>query len=906
MKVTNSFLKTVFFVLLMFLFYCGYAKVKVTNLICEYHTNPIGIGVLNPRLSWQLVSDDRNVMQTAYEIRVKDQSANGKVIWNSGKVESDQSVNVEYNGPDLRSTQRVYWQVRVWDNNKNLSAWSTSAFWEMGLLNTKEWKSSWICMNSANDTLKVRPAQYYRTDFSIKKKIKSARVYVTSKGLYQLFINGQKVSSDLFTPGWTSYNKRIQYQVYDVTSMIHSKNSIGAILGDGWYRGEMTWSNKPNYYGEKLALLAQLKIEYTDGTSEIIGTDENWKVTNNGAIVGSSIYNGEIYDSRLEFSGWNNADFKDSQWQNADILSATKDILVASQGEPVRAVKEIAPVKILTTPKGEVVFDMGQNMVGWVRLKVNGNKGDTVALKFAEVLDRDGNFYTQNLRSAKATDTYILKGDGEEIFEPHFTFHGFRYVQIIGFPGKPTLSNITGIVIHSDMQPTGTFVCSDSLINQLQHNIQWGQRGNFLDVPTDCPQRDERLGWTGDAQVFSMTAAYNFNVASFYTKWVKDITLDQREDGVIPHVIPDVLKGAGGSTAWADACIIVPWSVYRVYGDKRILKEQYSTMKGWVEYMRKNAGDNKLWTNGTHYGDWLAYATTRSDYPGATTEKDLIATAYYFYSTSLLAKIAGIIGETADKTEYSELANAIKIAFNAEYVTPNGRLVSHTQTAYALALTFGLLPENKIDAAANYFAEDIEKFKHLTAGFVGASLINSTLSSINRDDLAFMLLMRKKYPSWLYPVTKGATTVWERWDGIKPDGTFQNKGMNSYNHYAYGAIGEWLYSHVAGIKIDSENPGYKHFFLAPHVGGDLKNTTATFASLYGEIKSGWKIQGDDFVYNISIPTNTTATVSLPEAKVDNVITEDALNLKLIQSGENVIVKLGSGTYSFRYPVLNLK
>jgi alpha-L-rhamnosidase len=546
---------------------------------------------------------------------------------------------------------------------------------------------------------------------------------------------------------------------------------------------------------------------------------------------------------------------------------------------------------------------MGQNMVGWVRLKVQGNRGDAVTLKFAEVLDKDGNFYIENLRAAKATDVYILKGNGEEIYEPRFTFHGFRFVKIEGYPGTPGLDDITGVVIYSDMEPTGTFVCSDSLINQLQHNIQWGQKGNFLDVPTDCPQRDERLGWTGDAQVFAPTAAFNFNVAPFYTKWMKDVAADQGPDGKVNHVVPDVLNGAGGSTAWADAAIIVPWQTYLAYGDKRILEEQYSSMKAWVEYMKNRAGEDYLWIGDTHYGDWLAFATTRSDYPGATTEKDLIATAYFSYSSGLLAKIAEILGKSGDAEKYSELSGKVKNAFINEFVTPGGRLVSHTQTAYALALAFNLLPENLVPKAAEYLAGDVDKFKHLTTGFVGTPLLCKTLSNHGYEDLAFMLLNRKDYPSWLYPVTQGATTIWERWDGQKPDGTFQSAGMNSFNHYAYGAIGEWLYNYVAGIQIDPENPGYKHFFLAPHPGGGLTHAKAVYKSMYGEIKSDWKTEGNQMVYDVTIPANTTATVTLPSASPEKVLLNDSpLKNDAQQNDEGVTLKLGSGEYRFSYPM----
>jgi alpha-L-rhamnosidase len=721
-----------------------------------------------------------------------------------------------------------------------------------------------------------------------------------------LYINGKKVGDELFTPGWTSYNKRIQYQTFDVTSMLQSKNSIGATLGDGWYRGNIGWQNQRNYYGEKLALIAQLHIVYADGTSETIETNESWKATT-GPILNSDIYNGENYDARLEMPGWKNAGFDDSKWGKTAVHNYSKTHLIAPQGPPVKAIEEITPVKIFTTPKGETVLDMGQNMVGWVRLKVNGKKGDAVTMKFAEVLDKEGNFYTANLRAAKVTNTYTLKGEGEEIYEPVFTFHGFRFVQLIDFPGTPTIENITGIVIHSEMEPTGTFSCSEPLINQLQHNIQWGQKGNFLDVPTDCPQRDERMGWTGDAQVFAPTASYNFNTAGFYTKWMKDVAADQLPDGKVPHVIPDVLKGGGGSTAWADAALIVPWTTYLAYGDQRILEVQYPSMVKWVEYMRGRAGDDHLWTGDAHFGDWLAFASTRSDYTGATTEKDLIATAYYSYSSGLLAKIAKIIGKNDDAAKYAELSEKIKKAFVNEFVAPSGRLVSHTQTAYLLAIAFDLLPENLVPKAANYLAEDVKKFKHLTTGFVGTPLLCNTLSATGHEDLAFMLLNRKEYPGWLYPVTQGATTIWERWDGQKPDGTFQDVGMNSFNHYAYGAIGEWLYTYVAGIQIDNENPGYKHFFLAPHPGGGLTNANATFKSIHGEIKSAWTIEGGNMVYEVKVPANTTATVTLPSAQLEKVqinsasLKDDAgKNAK--QADKNVTLKLGSGDYKFSYAI----
>ncbi|GAB5552761.1 MAG: glycoside hydrolase family 78 protein [Saprospiraceae bacterium] len=894
-----------------FLLFCTsflIAQVKVTNPLCEYKENPIGIEVEKPRLSWQLSSEAQNVMQTAYEIRVADTpkklEKKNRLLWTSGKVASEQSVNVVYEGSTLASMQRAYWQVRIWDNQDQVSEWSKPAYWEAGLLSPQEWQADWITMDEEKSE-KSLPVQYYRTEFTTQKKITSAKVYVTSLGIYQLFLNGKKVGKDLFTPGWTSYKKRLQYQTYDVTAMLEKDNAVGAMVGDGWYRGNIGWKGDRSYYGDQLALLMQLQINYSDGSSELITTDQNWKVSY-GPIQESDIYNGEKYDARKEMDGWASHGFDENNWSDVRTLDHPKEMLIASDGLPVRAIEEIQAIEIIKTPKGETVLDLGQNMVGWVRMKVKGKRGDKVTLQFAEVLDKEGNFYTKNLRKAEATDIYTLKGGAEEVYEPYFTFHGFRFVKLINYPGELTLDKITGVVIHSDMKPTGTFSCSDPLINQLQSNIQWGQKGNFLDIPTDCPQRDERAGWTGDAQVFSMTAAFNFDVASFYTKWLKDLAADQLPNGLVPHVIPDILSGKGGATAWADAAVVMPWNMYRIYGDQRILEEQYSSMKGWVDLMNTRAGKDNLWNNPKewHWGDWLAYHSTAPDYAGSVTEKDLICTAYFYYSTGILAKTAAIIGEKEDAKKYQELAENIKKAFAQEYLTPNGRLVSHTQTAYALALSFDLVPVELRAKTAAYFAQDVEKFKHLTTGFVGTPLLCSTLSSIGRDDLAFMLLNRKQFPSWLYPVTQGATTIWERWDTQRPDGSII-EGMNSFNHYAYGAIGEWLYSHVGGLKSDIDQPGFKHILLHPHPGGGLTQASTAFKSSYGLIQSDWEMKDDQFIYEVTIPANTTATVTLPGAKDKQVSCNDqpldkAVTGKISVNKAAVQLELGSGQYRFVY------
>jgi len=557
------------------------------------------------------------------------------------------------------------------------------------------------------------------------------------------------------------------------------------------------------------------------------------------------------------------------------VLDSVEAKVVAPAGPPVKAIEEIRPVKVIKTPAGDTVLDMGQNMVGWMRFRLSAAAGTTVTLRHAEVLDKDGNFYTENLRSAKQTIRYTSNGGSVEAFEPHFTFQGFRYVAVSGWPGEVKPEDFVGVVVHSAMARTGTFESSSALLNQLEHNILWGQKGNFLDVPTDCPQRDERLGWTGDAQVFAATASFNHDTASFYTKWLKDVALDQEDDGAVPFVIPNALthdtrKGAAASAGWADVATVLPWTVYQAFGDRRILEQQYPSMKAWVEYMRRQAGDRYIWSSGFSFGDWLAYATTDSDYPGATTDKDFLQTAYFAYSTELLAKTAAVLEKNEDAAEYAALERQIKAAFLREFVTENGRISPNTQTAYALALSFNLLPPAARKIAAERLAADVKKFGHLTTGFLGTPVLCQALSDNGYMDEAYMLLNRQEYPSWLYPVTKGATTIWERWDGIKPDGSFQNPQMNSFNHYAYGAIGEWMYRVVAGIQIDEKNPGYKHMVIAPHPGGGLTYAKASVDSMYGLVASGWEKSGEKLTVRVQIPANTTATVKLPNGTVEEV------------------------------------
>lgn len=848
-------------------------------------------------------------MQTAYELKLSDDLktlAAGKTVWSSGKTASDQSIHVVYGGPALRSGKRYYWQVRVWDNSDKASAWSAPAFFQTGLLQPTDWQASWIVPGFEEDSLRASPL--FRKEFSSNKKIKSATAYLTAHGLYEAQINGKRIGDAYLTPGWTSYNKRLQYQAYDVTALLtQGANAIGVTLGNGWYRGIFSFTSK-NLYGKDIALLFQMDIEYADGTAQRIVSDESWK-SSTGAVRFSEIYAGEGMDARLEKTGWASAGYNEATWSAVKTAAFSKEVLIGTCNEPVKKHETFQPVRIFKTPNGEQVMDFGQNVVGWVVLKAKGMGGDKITVSHAEVLDKNGNFYTENLRSAKAQDSYILKGTGEERFEPHFTWHGFRYIKVEGYPGELKPENFTAVALYSDMTPTGSFTSSNATVNQLQHNIEWGLRGNFLDVPTDCPQRDERLGWTGDAQVFFRTASFLRGVNNFFSKWMADLAADQRTDGSVPHVIPNTIGdrgwAEGSSAGWGDVATIIPWNLYLVYGDKRMLEAQYKSMKAWVDYVQRQSTAN-LWNHGRHFGDWLFYSISDdNDGTSAITSKHLIAQCFYAHSTQLLVNAAKVLGKAEDAATYTELLQKIKEAFVKEYTTANGATVSNTQTSYVLALQFDMLPEALRRQAANRLVENIRQYgNHLTTGFLGTPYLCHVLSRFGYSDVAYTLLLQDTYPSWLYPVKKGATTIWERWDGIRPDGSFQNVGMNSFNHYAYGAIGDWMYRVMVGLDTEEDGVGYKKIRLQPHIGGGFTNAGATYLTPYGKLSAGWRIENDSLVVDAAIPANTTATVYIPATSAD-AINEGGKALsasKEVQIAgkekEYIVLKAGSGTYRF--------
>ncbi len=898
---------TLFLFLQLISLFC-FAQVKVEYLQTENQVNPIGLDIVHPRFSWQLNSNKRNVLQTAYEIRLSEDQSISKgnnIKWMTGKVTSDSSVHVVYKGSSLQSGKRYYWRVRVWDNTGKASAWSDPAFFQMAFLQASDWKAKWIEPGYIEDSV-LRPSPMFRKEFIASKKIKTATAYITAHGLYEAQLNGKRVGDAYLTPGWTSYNKRLQYQVYDVTGLLQEGvNAVGVTLGSGWYRGYLAWGGNKNSYGKDIALLFQLDIKYSDGSSEIIISDESWK-SSIGAIRYSEIYHGETIDARQEKEGWTVAGYNDAAWSGVKVQQHPMNILVATYNEPIKKHEIFQPVKIFTTPKGEKVIDFGQNLVGWVVVKARGNSGDTIKVNHAEVLDKHGNFYTTNLRAAKSEGNYILKGDGEEVFEPHFTFHGFRYIKVSGYQGELKPEDFTAVALYSDMKPTGNFTTSNPLINQLQHNIEWGQKGNFLDVPTDCPQRDERLGWTGDAQVFSRTASFNMDVNNFFAKWLKDVAADQLPDGSVPHVVPNVLgPRSAGATGWADVATIVPWNMYLAYGDKRLLGEQYPSMKAWVQFMT-DSSRNYLWNKGFHFGDWLSFMQD-NDLMGrsAITDKYLIAQCFYAHSTQLLINAAKVLGKKEEEVKYTALLGNIKDAFVKEYVTPTGRLVSGTQTAYVLALHFDMLPENLRQQAVDRLVENIKSYgKHISTGFLGTPYICHVLSRFGRTDVAYNLLLQDTYPSWLYPVKMGATTIWERWNGIRPDSTFEPASMNSFNHYAYGAIGDWMYRVMAGLDTDEEGAGYKKVRIKPHVGGGFTHATASLQTRYGRLTSGWKVENGKLSFEVEIPANTTATVYVPAEKPEMIKESGKELASILKHGEvqmengYAVLKIGSGKYKF--------
>lgn len=835
----------------------------IRDFMIEYRKDPIGIDE-KPRFSWKLESEKRNVMQTGYQIQV---ISGGKLVWDSSRVESAQSLLVPYQGEDLRPMAVYQVQVSVWDNYGALGQ-ATGSF-ETGLIKKENWKANWITHTLPEDET---ACPVFVRNFSVEKQVKEARLYATACGVYEASINGKKTGDLFMAPGWTSYHNRMQYQTYRITELLAQENEIAITVGNGWYKGELGFDAKPNNYGDQTALLAMIRIEYADGEIGYIGTDTDWKVET-GEILFSEIYHGEVQDYTVERKTLG----------NAVLFEKTENIghIVAQESEPIRVTKRFDVQEKMVTPKGEVVFDFGQNMTGLVEVKLPQSKEGKLVIRYAETLDKDGNFYTENLRTAKSTDTFLY---GEKqigmIVIPRFTFHGFRYICVEGAGSDVEALNFTACVLHTDMQPTGSFTSDNKLVNQLQSNIQWGQRGNFLDIPSDCPQRDERLGWTGDAQVFCGTASYNFNTALFFKKWLRDMAAETSQEWGVPHVVPNILGNQAGAAAWSDAATIIPWTLYQVYGDKAMLAEHFPMMKGWIEYVRARTSENGLWQTGFQYGDWLALDVESGsmDRTGGT-DKYLVANAYYAYSTGIVRDAATVLGYAKEANVYGNLHEEIVDAIHVEFVTSSGRLVSETQTACVVMLYFNLIKPEFRERIMKTLEQNIgAHHNHLTTGFVGTPYLCHCLSENGMHTLANEIFMKEDFPGWFYAVKKGATTIWERWNSILPNGEFDESGMNSLNHYAYGSIGSWLYEKVAGIRL--VEPGYKKIRIQPILTKGMTEVSASYESAYGTIESAWSCKNGKVCVDVHIPANTTATICLPDQ------TEE--------------IQVGSGKYHYEY------
>jgi alpha-L-rhamnosidase len=795
----------------------------------EHLDHALGVGVARPRLSWQVRTDDPDWAQTAYEIE-----RDGDVV----RVESAEQVLVPWPFEPLTSRQRATVRVRV-ASGGTWSAWSEPSTVEAGLLSAEDWTARFIGPATLDG-----PAPILSRTVAVGREVVSARLYVTAHGVYEATLNGRRVGDAVLAPGWTAYQHRLRYQTYDVTTLLaKGENTLDVTLGNGWYRGRLGWSGKRAFYGDRLALLAQLEITYADGSTDTVGTDDAW-TARTGAIQADDLYDGQRADHTAA-----------SSTVAVEVVDGDLGTLVAPEGPPVRVTEVLPSVRTWPSPSGRTLVDFGQNVVGWVRLTAHGPGEITV--RHAEVLEH-GELGVRPLRSARATDSYVLP-EGTHTVEPCFTFHGFRYAEITGAEEFTA----EAVVVGSDLRRTGWFDCSDADLNQFHRNVVWGMRGNFLDVPTDCPQRDERLGWTGDIQIFSPTATFLFDTAGFLSSWLADLAADQQPDGAVPFVVPDVLRNAEPTaTAWGDAAVVVPWVLYQRYGDADILRRQYGSMTGWVDKISSLATDG-AWAGGFQFGDWLDPAAPPDNPFAATTDPDVVATAYLARSAEIVAEAARVIG--ADPDRYDKLARETRDAFARHYVTGAGRVLSDAPTGYALALRWALLPTAEQRRLAGARLADLVRANgfRIATGFVGTPLITDALCTAGHPDLAYRLLLEKTCPSWLYPVTMGATTIWERWDSMLPDGSINPGEMTSFNHYALGAVADWMHRRVAGLAPAA--PGYRRIVVEPVPHASLTHASARHETPYGEASVAWKREHGRFTLDVTIPAGTTATVRLPAA-----------------------------------------
>ena len=863
---------------------------RIEHLKVNHLVNPVGFDLEHPTISYT-VAEARGQVQKTARVQVSLQEDFEKPVYDSGEQENIRSTAYEL-PVRLEPMTRYYWRVYVSDETGD-AAWSETQYFETAKTvsgNSGQWTGRWITPELDKEV----QAAVCR-EIQVDRPVKRARAYMVGLGVYEFYLNGEKQGEECLLPGFCNYDSWIQYQTYEL-ALTPGVNRLEIVLGDGWYKGWYGLRQKSENYGDRLAALAEIHIVYEDGTEELIGTDDTWSARKS-QVVSSGIYPGEVFDATLDTS----------ERFGVRYLDLGYDRLYPRLSPRITVHERIRPVEVVHTPAGETVLDMGQNMVGWLAFRCRAPKGTRLFFQFGEIL-QDGNFYNDNLRTAKAEFTYIADGT-DKMVRQHFTFYGYRFVKVTGWEGEPDPEDFRGLEIHSDMEERGSIQTSNELVNQLIHNAKWGMKDNFLDVPTDCPQRDERYGWTGDAQIFSGTACYFMDTYAFYTKYGRDLSSEQKRlGGAVPDVVPVCNYHGAVSTAWGDAATVIPWNVYLHSGDKGILRRQYESMRDWVEFMKREDdkdGGKRLWLTGQHYGDWLALD---GNYPGGVfggTDDGLIASAYYYYSTTILYKAAGILGQSEDAARYEQLAKEIYAAFVKEYYTSNGRLAVDTMTAYVVVLYMGLCPEEYKERARKGLLNKLKKnFYHLETGFVGTPYLCRVLSGNGMNEEAYHLLLEKGYPGWLYAVLMGATTIWERWNSVNPDGKISGTEMNSLNHYSYGSIVEWMFRHMVGIRPKEEGAGFKKFTLSPQPNHQLQSAKGTLSSAAGTISSAWSIDGGKLHFSFAVPFDAEAVIVLPDAdkaEIDEWICKEKLNVrKTEQRGKDTAVTVGAGEYRFDY------
>ncbi len=845
-----------------------------TGLRCEYLVNPLGIDTPLPRFSWVLAHSEREQGQSAYEVIVSSRAgAETGDCWASGKVESKDSIQVAYAGKALTGGSSYFWKVRYWDREGRPSPFSQVARFDMGLLAREDWQGIWI---GGKNQL--------RKEFEIPQSVVRARAYVCGLGYYELRLNGRKVGRNVLDPAWTTYDKRVLYITYDVTRFLRpGKNAVAVMLGRGWFKST--------------ALLLQMNIELEGGEKVVVVSDESWK-GNDGPVIKDSIYDGETY-ARLEAVGWDRPKYDDDKWAAAGRVAGPKGVLSSQMMPPIQVVDTIVPLTVLSPKPGVYVYDMGQNFSGWARLRVQGPPGTAVKLRFAELVYEDGMINQENLRGARAEDVYILKGEGEEVWEPRFTYHGFRYVELTGYPGVPTIKTIRGRVVHTAVEPVGSFSCSKPILNSLQRIIVWGQKTNLHSIPTDCCQRDERMGWMGDAQGTAEEAIYNFDMAAFYTNFLRDIRDVQDEEGMITDTVPHIWGSRPADPAWGTAYPLIAWYVYRYYGDKRILEDHYEGIKKYVEFLRSRAEDGLV--KFSHYGDWVAVEKP----PGS-----IVSSFYYYYDVQILSEMAAVLGKETEAKTYRDLAARIKTAFHQEYFDPKtGSYANGTQTANALPLFLDMVPKSVRGAVwGNLFNDIVYKHdSHLTTGIIGTKYIMELLTNSGTSDLAYDIATKTSYPSWGYMIENGATTLWELWQ------LRQGPSMNSHNHPMFGSVGSWLYKALAGINLAPESVGFERIRITPQIVRDLRHAAGSTRTVRGEVWSSWSRDARTVRLEIRIPVGSEAEVVIPKLNIENVIIRESgrviYDAKGFQAGppgvrsvegtpSGFMIKVGSGGYVF--------